>query len=99
MKKNIDNIINQNIIIDNAFGFEPEIEVPYKWEVLDRFASAGFNYMSLSIATDMTSLSNTMHYLAEVADHIKQHSDKYVLVEKYSDIIQAKQENKLAFQE
>lgn len=89
-------IIQQSIVIDNAFGFEPEIEVPYKWDVLDRFAASGFSYMSLSIATDMTSLSNTMHYLSEVVAHIKNNPTKYRLVKSYEDIILAKRENRLA---
>ncbi len=89
-------IIKENIVIDNAFGFEPEIEVPHKWEVIDRFKNVGFTHMSLSIATDMTSLSNTMHYLAEVTETIKQNPDKYILVKSYDDILNAKTENKLA---
>jgi membrane dipeptidase len=89
-------IIKDNIVVDNAFGFEPEIEVPHKWEVIDRFKAAGFTHISLSIATDMTSLSNTMHYLAEVTAMINQNPDKYLLVQTHADILKAKQENKIA---
>ena len=89
-------LIQRNVVIDNAFGFEPEIEVPYKWDVLDRFNSAGFNYISLSMATDLTSLSNTMHYLSETNAYIKEHPDKYILVRDYKDILEAKESGKLA---
>lgn len=96
MKTSAADIIKQNIVVDNAFGFEPEIEVSSKWDVLDRFAKAGFSYMSLSIATDMTNLSNTLHYLSETSAHIRENSDKYSLVRNYEDILQAKKSNKLA---
>lgn len=90
-----ENIIKRSIVIDNAFGFEPEIEVSYKWDVLDRFHRAGFTAMSLSVATDMTSLAQTMHYLAGVRDHIQANPEKYMLIKTVEDIEKAKREGKL----
>lgn len=88
-------LIKESIVIDNAFGFEQEIEVPYKWNVIDRYAKSGFTYMTLSMATDATSLANTVHYLAHTNAHIKQHGDKYLLVKSKDDILRAKQEGRL----
>lgn len=87
---------DEYFVADNAFGFEPEIEVTDKWQVLDRFLAAGFNSMSLSIATDMTSLSNTLHYLSDTANYIKANSHKYMLVQSPEDFKLAKQQQKLA---
>ncbi len=93
--KSAKKLIQENIVIDNAFGFEPEIEVPYKWEVIQRYAKAGFSHLSLSIATDMTSLETTMHYLAECRKIIAQ-TDNLVLAESAQDILAAKKAGKLA---
>jgi membrane dipeptidase len=91
----INTSIDDMLIIDNAFGFEPEIEVPYKWQTLERFAKAGFTMLSVSMATDMTNLSNTIHYLAETSDYIKKQPEKYLLIQKPEDIFSAKQQGKL----
>lgn len=88
-------LIKESIIADNAFGFEPEIEVPYKWDVIERYHKAGFSHLSLSIATDMTSLQNTMHYISEVRKRILD-SKNYILVESIDDIQHAKRNGKLA---
>ncbi|MFZ4116844.1 MAG: dipeptidase [Chthoniobacterales bacterium] len=96
MKLELEQFIKNQIIVDNAFGFEPEIEVLDKWKVLDRFQEVGFTCLSLSVATDMTNLSNTIHYLANTTAHIREHSDKYLLVHTLQDILDAKKEGKLA---
>ena len=46
----VNNLIQASVIADNAFGFEPEIEVPYKWDVIKRYHNSGFTHLSLSIA-------------------------------------------------
>lgn len=89
-------LIKNSIVADNAFGFEPEIEVLNKWEVVNRFRTSGFNHLSLSIATDMTSLSNTIDYLSNTCAHIKENPDKFLLLRTPDDILQAKQTGKLA---
>jgi membrane dipeptidase len=91
----MNDLIQNNIVADNAFGFEPEIEVNYKWEIVERFQKAGVTHLSLSIATDMTSLENTMHYLAGVREHIINNKN-FILVNSVDDIHRAKNENKLA---
>jgi membrane dipeptidase len=96
MKDRIKNIKKQSIITDNAFGFEPEIEVNYKWDVIEQFRTSGFSHLSISIATDMTSLATTTHYLSKTTRYIENNSDKYILVKKFSDIAEAKKAGKLA---
>ncbi len=36
-------LYNDSFKADIMMGFEPEIEVPYKWEVLNRYGKAGIN--------------------------------------------------------
>jgi len=83
-------------VMDNALGFEPEISVPYKWEVIERFARLGFSHISIAVATDATSLETTMRYINEQSAHINAQADKYILVKSVEDILRAKNTNKLA---
>ena len=89
-------IFNQSYVIDLQLGFEPEIEAPYKWNVVNRFAKSGFNMISMAVATDATSLERTIGYIAEVREKISTNSEKYILVKSVHDIEKAKTENKLA---
>jgi len=89
-------LYQQSFVMDNALGFEPELEVPYKWDVLASYKKAGFNYVTLSMATDATTLEKTMQYLAAHIAKFKQFSNQYIMVDKVDDILHAKQENKLA---
>jgi membrane dipeptidase len=83
-----------SIVMDNAFGFEPEISVPHKWDVVMRYAKAGFSHVSLAVATDATSLETTIRYLAEQTAYINAHPEHYILVKSVADILRAKQKNK-----
>lgn len=84
------------MVMDNALGFEPEISVPHKWDVIERYAQAGFSHISIAIATDSTTLETTIRYIAEQTAQIKSQSEKYILVKSADDIRRAKNENKLA---
>ncbi len=96
LQRQVKNIINQSIIADLALGFEPEIEVPHKWEILDRYSQSGFHYAGLAIAGEFTSLETTIRYLSRHRAKIRHESHKYLIVDKAIDIQRAKQENKLA---
>jgi membrane dipeptidase len=95
-QKDIKNIKNQAIIIDMALGFEPEIEVPHKWDLFDRYMQSGFSYIGLAIAGEFTSLETTIRYMARHRAKIQSEPDKYLIVNKAQDILTAKQQNKLA---
>lgn len=96
LQQQIKNIKNQSIIADIALGFEPEIEVPHKWDLFDRYRQSGFNYVGLAIAGEFTSLETTIRYMARHRAKIQSESNKYIFVEKAQDILTAKQQNKLA---
>jgi membrane dipeptidase len=89
-------IYNQSCVIDLQLGFEPEIEAPYKWDVVNRFAASGFSMISMAVATDATSLEKTIEFIAGVREKISIDSDKYILAKSVQDIEKAKAENKLA---
>ncbi|MGQ3889966.1 dipeptidase [Legionella sp. CNM-1927-20] len=96
VQKKIREIKNEGIIVDMALGFEPEIEVPDKWELFDRYIQSGFTYIGLAIAGEFTSLETTIRYMARHKANIQSKIDKYVFVEKVDDIYKAKRQNKLA---
>jgi len=62
----------------------------------DRFKSAGYNFISFTIAGDDTNISEAVQRLAEVRRSILTSPDKYVLVQKTDDIMAAKEQDKLA---
>lgn len=79
-----------------ALGFEPEIEVPHKWDLLPRYAKAGFGFIGLAIAGELTSLEKSIRYIASHKERIGRQPDKYAIVRKAEDIHTAHKENKLA---
>lgn len=96
LQQQVKNIKNQSVIVDMALGFEPEIEVPHKWDLFDRYIQSGFSYVGLAIAGEFTSLETTIRYLSRHHAKIQSEPDKYLIVDKAKDILTAKQQNKLA---
>lgn len=92
----IKNIKNQTVITDMALGFEPEIEVSHKWDLLDRYRLTGINYVGLALSGEFTSLETAIRYISRHRAKIQSESHKYLIVEKAQDILTAKQQNKLA---
>jgi len=88
-------LIKQAILCDMALGFEPELEVSEKWDLLPRYLDIGFSYLGLALAGDSTSLETTIRYIARHRARIKQ-DNRLILVENADDILRAKNEAKLA---
>jgi membrane dipeptidase len=71
--------------------------VPVRGDTLERFASSGFSYVSLTVGLDSTpSLEGTIQHMAGERRRIEAAADKYVFVESVDDILRAKKEGKLA---
>lgn len=96
LQQKINHIKNQSVIADLALGFEPEIEVPHKWDLFDRYIQSGIHYVGLALAGEFTNLETTIRYISRHRARIQSESDKYLIVEKAKDILTAKQQNKLA---
>ncbi len=88
-------LAEKSIICDLALGFEPELEVASKWDLIPRYLNAGFNFLGLAISGDSTSLETTMRYLARHRNRLEQ-DDKIIMVNTVADIQLAKKLNKLA---
>jgi len=95
VNKNATAIYDAAYKIDLQLGFEPEIDVEYKWDIIDEYAKNGFNLIALAMSTDNTSLEATIKFIANVRTHIKEHSNRYYLVESVHDIAESKKQNKL----
>jgi len=93
--KILEKIKSASLIGDIAMDFIPEIEVPHKWDVLDRYHQAGFNYLGIAVAGEMTTLEASIKYLARQRAYIRKNSDKFVLIDSAEDFLRAKIENKL----
>lgn len=91
----VEKLYQKSYLCELQLGFEPEIEVPTKWKMLDCYADAGFTLVSLALATDVTSLERTIQFIAKVREYI-QAQEHLILVKTDQDIYRAKAENKLA---
>lgn len=89
-------IYESSLVCDMALGFEPEIEVPSKWDLLPRYQTAKVNFISLAIAGEFTQLDTAIHYIARHRNIINNIADNYVIVKQAEDITQAANNNKLA---
>lgn len=91
-------IYKEAIVIDGQLAFE--LAMPWdftkKWELVDRYKSAGFHALTLSLVNEETTSEKALEYLARVRKHIFSHPEKYVLAKTKDDVIRAKNENKIA---
>lgn len=85
-----------SIIADIAMDFLPEVEIPDKWSVLERYKNSGFTYLNIALGGDLTSVDTAIHYIARQRKQIQKQCDQYIIVKTVADILQAKRENKLA---
>lgn len=89
-------IKRNSIIADIAIDFLREIEIPSMWEILERYHHAGFHFLNIALAGDLTSVEIAVRYISRQQSKIKNLSDKFIIVRTYEDILKAKQQNKLA---
>lgn len=92
----IQDIKANSIIADIAMDFLPEVEIPEKWDILKRYKNSGFTYLNIALGGDLTSVDAAIHYIARQRKQIQKQYNQYVIVKTVDDILQAKQENKLA---
>ena len=67
-----------------------------KLATLTRMAASGYDFVSLTLTTDDTSIEKTVRIIAAQRTYVRNNADKYVLVESVDDILRAKKEGKLA---
>lgn len=96
LQQQINHLKTESFIADLALGFEPEIEVAHKWDLLNEYHDRGFNYVGLAIAGEFTNLETTIRYMARHRARIMKESDKYILVDTFQDLVDAQQQKKLA---
>lgn len=84
------------IIADIAMDFLPEVEIPKKWDVINRYKNSGFTYLNIALGGDLTNVDTAMHYMARQRYEIQKQHDQFIIVKTVDDILRAKRENKLA---
>lgn len=76
--------------------FLPEVEIPKKWDIINRYKKAGFTYLNIALGGDLTSVDTAIHFIARQRHEIQKQNDQFIIVKTVDDIMQAKCENKLA---
>lgn len=67
-----------------------------KYATPDLFKSAGFDFITLTLASDDEDLAQVMQSIARERRHALDHPERFVLVETADDILRARREDKLA---
>jgi membrane dipeptidase len=88
-------LISATPVWEGSVGWSSEC-LPYAEGVLERFRSAGFAHVSLTIAAEWNSVEQTMRHLARVRRWLAERSGEFVLVATAGDILAARQAGKLA---
>lgn len=83
------------IVCDLTLPWKPGIPTEVKDGVWDRFRSAGFTFVSLTVADDANWLSETVRYAGALRAQIEKRSD-VVFAGNVDDIVRAKREGKVA---
>ena len=82
------------LIWDNVWPLEPWCGNDY--DKLSRFALAGFNVVSITLAGDNHNISEAIQRVAAARHTILEQPDPFVLVETVEDVFRAKQDGRLA---
>jgi len=85
-----------SLVCDLTFPFTDYGQTELKYRMLERMAASGFDYVSLTVGGDWTSLETTMHAIARERAYFLARREQYLLVETAADIEQAKAKGKLA---
>ena len=86
--------VNASVVWD-AHSCLP-IEAGIDFDVLERHRRAGFDFVSINIAMDMTPLPSVLRAIAWFRDRIASSPDKYVLAEHIDDVEAARATGRLA---
>src|SRR5262245_8073950 len=84
------------LVCDVTFPFMDYGRAELKYAMLERMAASGFDYVSLTVGGDWSSLEATMRAIAKERAYFIARPDRYVLVETADDIERAKVSGKLA---
>ncbi len=67
----INRLMKDAIVADMVVGFEPEIEVPHKWQIPERYHQSGFNYLACH-RWEFTNLETAIRYIGRHRAAIRQ---------------------------
>ncbi len=84
------------LLWDMIFPWMDYASQELKLATLPRMKASGYNLISLTVAHDYHSLNQTIHKIAKERAYFAARADEYVFVETVSDVLRAKDEDKLA---
>jgi membrane dipeptidase len=86
--------LHDALIWDNHTGFDP---VPnYDLEHLEDWRKAGVNYLSIDVGYDVIDWTKTIKNLGAYITWLEQRPDRFVLVRRVDDVLEAKKTGRLA---
>lgn len=89
-----ESLIQSNLVIDMCLPWGPGYK--NKGSTLPRFKASGFDFVSLTVGMDRLSITETLRNIAAERVRIESRPEKYLLVEKATDISEAASQGKLA---
>ncbi|HZZ65247.1 MAG TPA: membrane dipeptidase [Candidatus Baltobacteraceae bacterium] len=88
-------VLNKAAVCDLTLPWEENVPSQAKRGAWERFARAGFSFVSLTVADDINWVRDTVPYIQSVVSEIERASDRYVLVRRAEDIVNAKAQGRL----
>ena len=91
-------ILKEAIVWDNVWPVDLGGDHAYDngWDKLDRFASCGVSMLSITLAGDNQNISEAVQLVAWARNYLLSKSDRYQLVERVEDVLEAKRHGRLA---
>jgi membrane dipeptidase len=90
-------ILEQAIVWDNVWPVDLGGDHAYDngWDKLDRFASCGISMLSITLAGDNQNISEAAQLVAWARSYLLSKPDRYRLVERVEDVLEAKRQGLL----
>jgi len=84
------------VVCDLTLPWEEDLPSAARAGVWDRYRTAGFTFVSLTVADDVNWIRDTVPYIKSLSRLIERASDRYAFVRTTADILGAKRDGRLA---
>lgn len=82
------------LVWDDHAGFEPHPSVDLS--ILEHWRAAGVDYLSINVGYDVVDWKQTVKNIGWLLTFLEQHPDRFTLIRRADDILEAKRQGKLA---
>jgi len=98
VRRRADDLFDGALVWDNVWPVDLKngVSVGNDWSQLERFATAGIDVLGITLAGDNDNVARAVELVAWARRCLREHADRYVLVDGISDVQRARDAGKLA---